>query len=81
MVLEELQLIISFWDTFATENSHADAATAQAAEKTTRIVDGVKYTVETVLTDGLSFGAPANNSAADVDFTATARGTLGGRCP
>ena len=71
-------LYLHNWDTFATENGHADAATAQDAEKTTRIVDGVKYTVETVLTDGTSFGAPADNSAADVDFTANARGTLGG---
>ena len=71
-------LYLHNWDTFATESGAANAAAAQAAEKTTRIVDGVKYTVETVLTDGLTFGAPANDSAANVDFTATARGTLGG---
>ena len=71
-------LYLHNWDTFATESGAANAAAAQAAEKTTRIVDGVKYTVETVLTDGTTFGAPADNSAANVDFTATARGTLGG---
>ena len=77
-------LYIHNWDTFATELGHANAAAAQTANyaanggETTTIIKGVKYTVETVLTDGLTFGAAANNSAADVDFTATARGTLGG---
>ena len=79
-------LYIHNWTTFATELGHANAGAAQTATyanspsggQTDTIIKGVKYTVEDTLTDGLTFGAAANNSAANVDFTATTRGTLGG---
>ena len=79
-------LYIHNWDTFATELGHANAAAAQTANysaspaggETTTIIKGVKYTVETQLTDGLTFGAGSDTAAVNADFTATARGTLGG---
>jgi flagellin len=78
-------LYLHDFDDFATENGFGSAALAQAASvnaatpglMTTAIVDGVDYTVETVLANGDDFGAAAT-AAADVDFTATARGLLTG---
>ena len=79
-------LYIHDWDVFATELGHGSAAAAQTAlysddpagGETTHIVEGVKYTVETTLSGGTSFGASSDTAAADVNFTATARGTLVG---